>query len=61
MINCHWKENPIKTLDDVIDVLRMAARQGANEDKPEGTRYVVFSDTLLNQVVASLIQIKEKA
>ena len=59
MITCYWKDNPIKTLDDVIDVLRMAERQGSDEDKPEGARYVVFSDTLLNQIIGRLILIKE--
>jgi len=39
---------------DVIDALERAPRQGAAVDVPEGTRYVVISETALNQIIREL-------
>lgn len=38
----------------VAKVLRAARRQGESEDKPEGARYIVLSDTLANQLADML-------
>ena len=39
---------------DVIDALERAPRQGAAVDDPEGTRYVVISETALNRIIREL-------
>jgi hypothetical protein len=39
---------------DVIDALERAPRQGAAVDDPEGARYVVISETALNQILREL-------
>lgn len=35
-------------LREVLEALEIATRQGAEQDAPEGSRYAVFSDTLLS-------------
>ena len=42
------------SIADVIDALECAPRQGAAMDEPEGTRYVVISETALNQIIREL-------
>jgi hypothetical protein len=42
---------------DVIDALERAPRQGAAVDDPEGTRYVVISETALNRIIRELRQV----
>lgn len=44
-------------LGQVAADLMNAERQGAEEDKPEGTRYVQFSDTLVKQMTANFRRI----
>jgi hypothetical protein len=34
------------TLRDIADGLDKAERQGANKDDPEGSRFIILSDTL---------------
>lgn len=41
-------------LEEVIDALERAPRQGAAADEPEGSRYVVISETALNRIVNEL-------
>ena len=41
-------------LEEVIDALERAPRQGAAADEPEGSRYVVISETALNKIVNEL-------
>ena len=61
MITCQLPENKIKTIDDVIDILRMAARQSNAVDAPEGSRYIVFSETLINEIIGYLILSKDNS
>ena len=49
-----------ETLDDLADILDDAVRCGNTEDDPEGTRYAMFSDTILKQVAARLRAIDKK-
>ncbi len=37
-------------VSDVRKILKNAHRQGTEEDVPEGSRYIVLSDTLVNQM-----------
>lgn len=37
-------------VSDVRKILKNTHRQGAEEDVPEGARYIVLSDTLANQM-----------
>ena len=39
---------------EIIDALERAPRQGAAVDVPEGSRYVVISETALNQMIREL-------
>ncbi len=39
---------------DVINALERAPRQGAAVDDPEGTRFVVISETALDQIIREL-------
>ena len=41
-------------LMEIADALEGGPRQGAAEDRPEGVRYVVLSDTLINQITREL-------
>ncbi len=40
----------MKKVSDVRKILKSAERQGTEEDVPEGSRYIVLSDTLANQM-----------
>jgi len=40
--------------DDMADALDAAPRQGADRDEPEGSRFVVLSDTLAKQFSSRL-------
>jgi nicotinamidase-related amidase len=42
------------TVAEIADALERAPRQGADKDHPEGSRYVVFSDTALNAMAREL-------
>ena len=42
------------SVQDVIDALERAPRQGAAEDEPEGARVAVISETALNRIVREL-------
>jgi len=44
----------IETLEHVIAALETALRHGAEEDEPEGARYVKLSETVINQMIAAL-------
>lgn len=39
---------------DVIEGLEQAERMGAEEDIPEGSRYIQISETLLLQIIETL-------
>lgn len=41
-------------IEEVIDVLKRAQRLGAEEDKPEGNRYIMLSETLVNLCISKL-------
>lgn len=43
------------TKTEVAEILRTSPRIGTREDKPEGTRYIVLSDTLANQMADALV------
>lgn len=47
------------TLEEVIIILETAERRGAEIDRPEGTRYIQLSVTLLEQMIAALKNLKE--
>ena len=36
---------------DILAILKTATRIGSDEDEPEGTRYIILSDTLTNEMV----------
>ena len=42
------------SISEIADALERAPRQGADKDHPEGSRYVVFSDTALNAMAREL-------
>ena len=42
------------TIQDVIDVLKNADRIGSYKDEPEGSRYIILSDTLVKQLIMAL-------
>jgi nicotinamidase-related amidase len=42
------------TVAEIADAMERAPRQGAEKDQPEGSRFVVFSDTALNAMVREL-------
>ena len=42
------------TVAEIADAMERAPRQGAEKDQPEGSRYVVFSDTALNAMAREL-------
>lgn len=39
---------------EIIDALERAPRQGADQDEPEGARYVAISETALKRIVRRL-------
>ena len=45
---------PQERLERVADALDQAVRQGAAEDNPEGTRYIVISDTLAKKMASDI-------
>lgn len=44
----------VKELNDTYEGLRDAVRLGSGEDKPEGVRYILISDTLAKKIQALL-------
>lgn len=42
------------SLKQIISMLNTAERQGSETDEPEGSRYVLISDTLASDMAASL-------
>ena len=42
------------SIADIIDALEGAPRQGDAVDAPEGSRYVVFSDTAMRKITREL-------
>lgn len=44
----------IRTIEDVCLILKCAHRQGFHTDKPEGARYITFSETLVDEMVEAL-------
>jgi len=42
------------TIPEIADALERAPRQGADKDQPEGSRFVVFSDTVLDKMAREL-------
>lgn len=52
-------------LSTILFILERAPRQGGNTDKPEGSRWIMFSDTLANSLAdrirEQLNPIKERA
>ena len=47
-------ERHVGEIEQVIDVLERAERIGAKEDKPEGTRYIMLSETLTQLLISKL-------
>jgi hypothetical protein len=41
-------------IPEIADALERAPRQGADNDQPEGSRFAVFSDTVLNKMAREL-------
>ena len=41
-------------IDDVINILESAPRLGGEIDSPEGTRYIIMSDTLAKLIAGAL-------
>jgi hypothetical protein len=41
-------------LKDVIHILKTGERQGAETDEPEGARYIVISETLVDEMIGAL-------
>ena len=42
------------SIESVIQVLQKAERVGAKEDKPEGSRYIMLSETLVQRLISEL-------
>jgi hypothetical protein len=42
------------TVEEVAEIIRSATRIGPALDTPEGSRYIIISDTLAGQMVESL-------
>jgi hypothetical protein len=42
------------SIPEIADALERAPRQGADKDQPEGSRFAVFSDTVLNRMAREL-------
>ena len=51
MINAQLK---VLTLPEIIQMLNSMERIGAETDDPEGSRYILITDTLTYHIVASL-------
>ena len=41
-------------INDIIAILKSAQRIGADKDEPEGTRYIMLSDTLASKIITCL-------
>jgi hypothetical protein len=41
-------------IDDVITILETAERQGSEADRPQGSRYIQLSETLVEQMLYAL-------
>lgn len=52
--------NDIKTLMELSSKFQVAERNGNNVDEPEGTRYIMISDTLATKLSLRLKIIAEK-
>lgn len=48
-VTLEGRADPI-SLEEIANVLRFAPRMGAEKDIPEGSRYIVLSDTLANRL-----------
>ena len=48
----------MNAVEQVIDVLERAERLGAKEDKPEGSRYILLSETLVELLISKLKQLE---
>ena len=42
------------SLVEIIDGLKLAPRIGLDKDVPEGSRYIIISDTLTQKMIESL-------
>jgi hypothetical protein len=42
------------SISEIAEALERAQRQGADKDRPEGSRYAVFSDTQLQTMARDL-------
>ena len=42
------------SIPEIADALERAPRQGADKDQPEGSRFAVFSDTVLYKMAREL-------
>jgi len=38
-------------MDKILKILKEAKRHGTQKDYPEGSRYIVFSETLINEMI----------
>lgn len=47
-------DDSIKDINDVLDCLANVEYRGATVDEPEGSRYVLLSETLIQQIVRAL-------
>jgi len=48
------------TLAETAEALETASRQGAAEDRPEGARFIVMSDTLATEIAAAIRRIDSR-
>jgi len=46
-----------KTIRDVIEILEIAPRIGNETDDPEGSRFIIISDTLSKNMVKKLREV----
>ena len=46
------------SLEDIIAALKNAPRSGSAVDEPEGSRFVMLSETLASQMIAALEQLQ---
>ena len=51
--------NPVLRLQEYARIFREAPRQGANRDKPEGSRTIELSETLALQIAKDLESIAD--
>lgn len=48
-------------IGNAITILKNAERLGSQEDKPEGSRYIMLSDTLVSAMIADLETVLEQS